>query len=124
MKSLSVFVLLAGLLMGNAWAQEADPTEEQIQPPRQETTPQEGRKKLSEMDLPEAVRQAFDESEYQGMSITGVYRLSEKALEDVINVTQGPKPDMLYEIHVASASQIDIIYFTRDGTMYDVAKKV
>lgn len=123
MKNLYIFILLGCFILSGVQAQETEPQDELL-PPRYETTPQEGKKKLSEMDLPEAVRQAFSESEYQGMAIIGVYQLSEEALDDIINVTQGPKPHMLYEIHVASGTRIDIIYFTRDGTMYEVAKKV
>lgn len=123
MKSLSVSILLIFLML-NIQAQEIDPLDEQVLPPVQEASPQEGRKKLSEIGLPEVVRQAFSESEYQGMAITKVFELRDEALDDIFNITQGPKPNMLYEIHVANANRIDIIYFTRDGTRYDVAKKV
>lgn len=124
MKSLSVFLLLICVIVGGIQAQETDPQEEEILPPRHEANPQEGRKKLTEMELPQVVKEAFSESEYQGMAIIGVYELRDEALDDLMNVTGGPKPDMLYEIQVANDTHVAVIYFTRDGTLYEVAKKV
>jgi hypothetical protein len=124
MKSLSILLLLICVIMGGIQAQETDPQQEEILPPRHEANPQEGRKKLTELELPQVVRQAFSESEYQGMAIIGVYELSDGALNELIDATRGPKPDRLYEIHVANDTHVAFIYFTRDGTLYEVTKKV
>lgn len=125
MKRLGISIVLICLFIGGVSAQQINPQEE-ILPPQHETAPQqkEGREKLSEIELPDLVQQAFDQSEYQGMSITEVYRLSGNALDDIIATTQGPKPEVLYEIHVASANHITRVYITEEGTFYDVAKKV
>lgn len=124
MKRLYISTILSCLMIAGASAQEINP--QQDIPPRHETTPQqqEGREKLTEIELPDLVQKAFDQSEYQGMSITEVYRLSDDALDDIIATTQGPKPDVLYEIHVASANHIAVVYITEEGTFYDTAKKV
>ncbi|MEK6480185.1 hypothetical protein WJR50_21770 [Catalinimonas sp. 4WD22] len=118
MKLLLIVILLSCFGMSICHAQDTDPQEEQIFPQQAD-----GREKVPEMDLPEQVRDAFYASEYQGMSITKAYRLTGNALDDVLNLSEGPKPNVLYELRVANENHIDIIYYTPEGIRYDAAQK-
>ncbi len=112
----------------SARAQEGVPQEEPEVTPQEElpVEPQAGRKKLSEEEIPQLIMEAFYQSKYQGMTLTEAYELKGAALEDIPTTTQDPKPEVLYELQVTDtkSGSFAILYFTQEGTLYDIARKV
>lgn len=127
MKKICISLALAIATIGIAEAQEGVPAEEQILTPQKETTTQqkEGRKRITETDLPQLVQEALQQGEFQGMSITEAYELAGEALDEIPTTTQDPKPELLYELQVVDAAtgSMAIVYFTQEGILYEVVRK-
>ncbi len=123
--------MMLGITLLTSWqvyAQEVMPQEEQSMDFEEEHTMlfNQGRVAISEEEIPQAVKEAYAESKFKGMSIVEAYEITGEALNEIPVANQSTKPDKLYELVVGDGDSVQsaVLYFTEEGELYDSIEKV
>ena len=124
-------ILLMGIMIGSSligFAQEIEPAKEMEPTKEMEEVVNSTRERVKIADLPDAVKQGFEESEYGQMNIVEAYALSAEAAKKVLDGTRDEKivveeETMLYELQVEKGDHRALLYFTAAGELYSVSQE-
>ena len=122
---MKTIMLLLGMMLGAScigFAQEIEDNQEM------EEVINSTREKIEVADLPDAVRQGFEKSEYGQMNIVEAYALSAEAAKKILDGTRNEKivveeEAMLYELQVEKGDHTAMLYFTDKGELYSVTQE-
>lgn len=84
-----------------------------------EEDPNEGKIPLSLKEVPQEVVDAFQNSVFQHMEVVQIFRLQDRALDEIIIGDQNNAPFYLFEFRLNYEGKSFCQYFTPDGELYE-----
>lgn len=86
--------------------------------------PNEGKIPISEQEIPEKVMEAFRTSVFQHMEIVQVFRLQDRALDQIIVDDTMAQPFYLFEFRLSYEGKSFSHYFAPNGDLYEQHRPV
>ena len=105
---------------------EAEATEEAMDQVEESTDPigeDEGVATITEAELPEAVTQAFQDSEFSEATVQEAYVMDQEAVDKMTDMDAEQMyigdqlPDKVYQIRVQEGDEKTILYFSEEGDL-------
>ena len=84
-----------------------------------EEDPNEGKIPVSEQEVPKEVMEAFETSVFQHMDILQVFRLQDRAIDEIIVDDPMAQPFYLFEFRLRYKGKTFCQYFTPSGDLYE-----
>ena len=117
-------ILLLGIMLSISWMGYAQTIDETKEVEEDEVVGSK-REKIDVRELPQAVQQGFNQSEYGNMKIIEAYVLSAEEAKKILDGTRDEKivveKPLLYELKVERGDHSAVLYFTEKGELYNVA---